>query len=175
MSTALPSLPQRVVILYARAARFIDALQPALALALRIYVARVFFLSGLTKLHDWNITLALFENEYHVPLLSPAVAATVGTCAEIGLPVLLVLGLGTRFAALALFVFNIVAATSYPDLSDAGLKDHVLWGALMLVILFYGPGRVSLDHGLARFVGPSGAAATARPRAAGPGTVQHVE
>jgi putative oxidoreductase len=104
----------------------------------------------LTKLHDWNITLALFENEYHVPLLPPAAAAFLGTAAELGLPLLLLAGLGTRLAALALFVFNAVAVISYPDLSDAGLKDHVLWGALMLVLAVYGPGKLSLDGWLAR-------------------------
>jgi putative oxidoreductase len=139
--------------LYGQAAALIDRLQSPFALALRIYVARVFFFSGLTKLHDWNITLALFQNEYHVPLLPPAVAAALGTCAELGLPVLLVTGLGTRFAAAALFVFNIVAAISYPDLSAAGLKDHVLWGALLLVLFFYGPGKFSVDHLLARRLG----------------------
>ena len=143
--TAL-SIPQRVVRTYGNAAAMVDRLQPLFALAMRIYVARVFFLSGLTKLHDWNITLALFRNEYHVPLLPPAVAALLGTSAELGLPVLLFTGVGTRFAAAALFVFNIVAATSYPDLSPAGLKDHVLWGFLLLVLFFYGPGKLSVDH-----------------------------
>src|SRR5262249_13276682 len=119
-------------------------------LAVRLYVARVFFLSGLTKLHDWSITVALFTNEYHVPVLMPEVAATLGTTAEIGLPVLLALGLGSRLAAAALFVFNIVAVVSYPDLSDAGLVDHMLWGALMLVTLFYGPGKISADYWMGR-------------------------
>lgn len=136
--------------LYGNAAQLIDRLQPLFALALRVYVARVFFLSGLTKLHDWNITLALFQNEYHVPVIPPAVAAVLGTSAELGLPILLFAGLGTRFAAMALFVFNIVAATSYPDLSAAGIKDHVLWGALLLVTFFYGPGKLSLDHWFGR-------------------------
>jgi putative oxidoreductase len=131
----------------------IDRLQPLFALAVRIYVARVFFFSGLTKLHDWNITLALFRNEYHVPLLPPAVAAVTGTCTELGLPLLLLTGFGTRFAAAALFVFNVIAATSYPDLSPAGLKDHVLWGALLLVLFFHGPGRLSVDHLLGRRLG----------------------
>ncbi len=84
-----------------------------------------------------------------MPVLSPYAAAVLGTAAELGLPVLLVLGLGTRAVALALFVFNIVAATSYPDLSDAGLKDHVLWGALLAVTFVYGPGRFALDAWLA--------------------------
>ena len=128
----------------------IDRLQPLFALVLRVYVARVFFLSGLTKLHDWNVTLALFQNEYHVPVIPPAVAAVLGTSAELGLPILLLFGFGTRFAAVALFVFNIVAATSYPDLSAAGIKDHVLWGALLLVTFFYGPGKLSLDHWFGR-------------------------
>jgi len=141
---------QRAVRANERVAGLIDRLQPLFALALRLYVARVFFVSGMIKLSNWKATLALFADEYHVPVLSPHVAAILGTAAEIGLPVLLVLGLGTRFTALALFVFNIVAATSYPDLSPAGLKDHILWGALMLVILVYGPGKLALDELLRR-------------------------
>jgi putative oxidoreductase len=146
MMSAESSLPQRAARLYGTLAHWIDRSQPVFALALRVYVARVFFLSGLTKLHDWNVTLALFRNEYHVPLLPPAVAAVLGTSAELGLPILLFTGFGTRFAAVALFAFNIVAAISYPDLSAAGLKDHVLWGALLLVLFFYGPGNLSVDR-----------------------------
>ena len=142
------SLPHRAVQAYAAIAGLIDRLQPLFALALRIYVGRVFFASGLIKLSGWSSTVALFANEYHVPVLPPYLAAVLGTAAEIGLPVLLVLGLGTRFTALAMFVFNIVAATSYPDLSPAGLKDHMLWGALLLVTFFYGPGKIAVDHWL---------------------------
>jgi putative oxidoreductase len=148
-----PSFVQRAVGLYAGAARLVDMLQPIFALALRLYVARVFFTSGMIKVSNWAGTLALFENEYHVPVLPPHVAAYLGTAAEVGLPVLLALGLGTRAAAIALFVFNIVAATSYPDLSPAGVKDHILWGALMLVILFYGPGKIALDEWIRRRYG----------------------
>jgi putative oxidoreductase len=132
--------------LYRNVVAWIDKLQSPFALIVRLYLAKVFFMSGLTKIQDWNITLSLFQNEYHVPLLPPAVAAALGTTAELSLPVFLVLGFGTRLAAVALFVFNIVAATSYPDLSDAGLKDHILWGALMLVLFVYGPGRLALDR-----------------------------
>jgi putative oxidoreductase len=148
MSPESPSLSPvaRAGRVYADTAHLIDKLQPLLALAIRLYVAKVFLMSGLTKIQNWDITLALFENEYHVPLLSPAVAALLGTVAELGLPILLILGLGTRFAALALFAFNIVAVISYPDLSDAGLKDHVLWGALLLVLFVYGPGRIAVDR-----------------------------
>jgi putative oxidoreductase len=153
MTPVAQSIARRAVHMYGKVAATIDRLQPLFALALRIYIARVFFLSGLTKLHDWNITLALFRNEYHVPFLSPAVAATLGTCAELSLPILLFAGFGTRFAAVALFAFNIVAAISYPNLSPAGLKDHILWGALLLVLFFYGPGKVSLDHLIGRWLG----------------------
>jgi putative oxidoreductase len=135
---------------YTAGAVLVDKIQPVFALAVRLYVARVFFLSGLTKLHDWNITVALFTNEYHVPFLMPELAATLGTAAEMGLPVLLAIGLGSRLAAIALFVFNIIAVVSYPDLSDAGLVDHMMWGALMLVTLFYGPGKISVDYWMGR-------------------------
>ena len=148
--TTATTLLSRAGRLYVRAEGSIDKLQSLAALAIRLYLARVFIGSGLTKLNDWNITLALFENEYHVPLLSPAAAALLGTAAELGLPALLVAGFGTRLAALALFAFNFVAAISYPDLSDAGLKDHILWGALMLVVAVYGPGKISIDGWLAR-------------------------
>ena len=117
---------------------------------LRLYVARVFFDFGPDQARQLGGTLGLFQNEYHVPVLPPHVAAVLGTTAEIGLPVFLALGLGTRAAALALFVFNIVAATSYPDLSPAGLKDHILWGTMLLVTLFYGPGKIAVDEWLRR-------------------------
>ena len=152
MSSAHASAPRPGVL--AATVRFIDGFQSLFALAIRLYVARVFLLSGLTKIQDWNITVALFENEYQVPLLSPAVAAAIGTAAELALPALLIVGLGTRFAALGLFAFNIVAVVSYPDLSDAGLKDHILWGALLLVAFFHGPGKWSLDRLFQRRLSP---------------------
>ena len=153
MNAVATPLPRRFANLNAGFGELIDRLQPIFALAIRLYVARVFLASGLIKIMGWNSTLALFANEFHVPLLPPTVAAYLGTAAELGLPVLLALGLGTRFAAVALFAFNIVAVISYPDLSDAGLKDHMLWGALILVTFFYGPGRISLDALLQRRAG----------------------
>jgi putative oxidoreductase len=145
MQTAVLA-PRATFRIHAGLARLADKLQPLFALAVRLYVARVFFASGLVKLQNWNSTLGLFDNEFHVPLLPPQAAALLGTGAEILLPVLLALGIGTRFSAIALFVFNIVAVISYPDLSDAGLKDHMLWGALLLVTLVYGPGKLALDR-----------------------------
>jgi putative oxidoreductase len=106
-------------------------------------------LSGWLKLSRWDSTIALFENEYQVPVLSPHAAALMGTAGELGFSTLLIAGLGGRAAAIGLFFVNAVAAISYPDLSPAGLKDHILWGALLLVVAIYGPGRISAD----RFIG----------------------
>src|SRR6516162_8691549 len=150
MNAVATPLPRRFAHLNTGFGELVDRLQPIFALAVRLHVARVFFASGLIKIMSWNSTLALFANEFHVPLLPPTMAAYLGTAAELGLPVLLALGLGTRFAALALFVFNIVAVISYPDLSDARLKDHMLWGALMLVTFFCGAGKISLVYLLQR-------------------------
>ena len=127
-------------------ARAMDWLSPGFLLALRFYVAMVFFKSGLTKLMDFSTTIALFENEYKVPVVSPVLAAYSGTAAEIILPAFFLLGLLSRPTALAFFVFNYVACVSYPDISEAGIKDHMLWGTMMLVVLFFGPGRFAADH-----------------------------
>jgi putative oxidoreductase len=148
LTVTTPAPKWRIARLYEGFAQLLQALQPLFALAARLYVAKVFFTSGLLKFQRWDSTLALFENEYHVPLLSPQFAAILGTAAELTLPVLLAFGIGTRAAALALFAVNIVAVISYPDLSDAGFKDHVLWGVLLLVVAVYGPGRLAADRGL---------------------------
>jgi putative oxidoreductase len=128
----------------------LDFLNPAFDLALRFYVAWVFFASGLNKIQNWDSTLALFEYEYHVPLLPPISAAYMGTFTELFFPVLLVFGLGARLSAFVLFVFNIIAVMSYPDLGEVGTRDHMHWGMLIAVILFHGPGRISLDRWLQR-------------------------
>lgn len=133
-------------------------LTPVFDLAIRLYVASVFFRSGWLKLSDWESTLVLFENEYQVPLLSPNLAAILGTGGELALPVLLALGLAGRFGAAGLFVVNLVAVLSYPDLSDLGRADHLLWGVLLLVALLHGPGRISLDFWLMRGLGSGRAA-----------------
>jgi putative oxidoreductase len=124
----------------------IESLQPLAQLAARLYVAKVFFWSGLTKLRDWEITVALFTDEYRVPLLSPEVAALLGTFSELVLPVLLVLGLAGRFAALGLFVVNAVAVISLQEIAEPALMQHVFWGSLLIGLVLWGPGRWSLDH-----------------------------
>ena len=144
------SASQRLHHLWDKFAAVLSPLTPLVDLGVRLWVANVFFTSGMTKILSWSSTLALFENDYTVPLLPPEIAAYVGTATELTLPVFLVLGLGTRVAAIALFIFNIVAATSYPDLSPIGLKDHQVWGLLMLVTIVHGPGKLSLDCGIQR-------------------------
>jgi putative oxidoreductase len=121
-------------------------LAPVVDLAVRLVVGAAFFQSGLTKIQSWDTTLALFENEYSVPVLPPEIAAYAGTFTEVFFPVLLVLGLGGRFAAGVLFVFNIIAVISYPDLSEVGIMQHQYWGLLLLVTLLHGPGKLSVDH-----------------------------
>jgi len=149
--------------LVSKVVRGIDFLSPLFDLAIRLYVAKVFFMSGLTKIMSWSSTLSLFENEYTVPLLPPELAAYLGTAAELVLPPLLVLGVGGRAVALAAFVFNLIAATSYPDISEAGIKDHVLWGALLAVTFFHGPGKLSLDYVIARRFGRAHGRGIGRP------------
>jgi putative oxidoreductase len=133
---------------------FESALAPLLDLGIRLFVAWVFFTSGLTKIASWDSTLALFENEYSVPLLPPHAAAYAGAFTELFFPVLMVLGLAGRFAAGVLFVFNVIAVISYPDLGEVGRMSHEYWGLLLLVTLLHGPGKVSIDHFVrARFLG----------------------
>ena len=128
--------------------RLLDAAQPLGALLARLYIAQVFFLSGLTKIRDWDTTLLLFTEEYHVPLLPPAMAAVMGTAGELVLPVLLVLGLAGRFSALGLSVVNVVAVLSLSEIAPAAFQQHLTWGALLAALALFGPGRWSLDHWL---------------------------
>lgn len=141
------------IVLARRAIALLEQLQPLAQLAARLFVAQAFFLSGLTKLRDWEITVALFTDEYHVPLLSPEVAAVMGTGGELVLPVLLALGLAGRFAAAGLSVVNVVAVLSLAEVAPAGLLQHQWWGSLLLALLLWGPGRWSVDAWLSRRLG----------------------
>jgi len=131
---------------YGAVARGLTFLSPLADLAVRLWVANVFWKSGLTKIQSMDSTVMLFTYEYQVPVLSPTVAAYLGTFTELVFPVLLVLGLGGRFAAFALFVFNILAVISYPALEAAGIEQHQVWGLMLLVTLLHGPGKLSVDH-----------------------------
>ncbi len=132
--------------LYYRSSRLLLHAAPALDLGLRLFLANVFFKSGLTKIQTWDSTLYLFREEYKVPLLPPDFAAYLGTASELAFPVLLVLGLFGRFGALGLTILNAVAAYSYYDqLSEAGLNQHLYWGLLLGVLLLHGMGKWSAD------------------------------
>jgi putative oxidoreductase len=147
-----PGLVNRVLGLFSAMNTALDALQPLAALLARIYVANVFFKSGLTKLRDWDITLALFQDEYKVPLLPPEVAAVLGTGGELVLPVLLLLGLGGRIGALGLSVINVVAVLSLSEIAPAALQQHLTWGVLLAALAVFGSGRWCVDAWLIRLL-----------------------
>lgn len=139
--------PKRVL------AQTLDALQPAFALASRVYVSWVFLKSGWLKLEDWDSTLALFEHEYRVPLLTPTLAAIAGTAGELLFPILLIVGLFGRFSALGLQAVNVLAVVSYSHVLfqegfEAAIGQHYMWGYMLAVLAIYGPGAWSLDRWL---------------------------
>ena len=131
--------------LYLLITNWVDKSQILMIIFFRLYIAKIFFLAGLTKIKSFDTTLMLFEYEYNVPLIPFNVAAYLSTFAEILFPILLVLGLAGRFSAGALFVLNIVAAISYPDISPGGVNDHYFWGTMLLVLVMFGPGKLSVD------------------------------
>ena len=120
---------------------------PVFDLAVRLWMASVFFKSGRTKIADWGATVALFEDEYQVPVLPAEAAAVLGTAFELSMPVLLVLGLSTRFAALPLIamalVIQFVLGAANPDYDNV---QHIYWLFLLGMIVIKGPGPLSLDH-----------------------------
>jgi putative oxidoreductase len=137
--------------------RLVDRLQPLLLLVVRLYVSSVFFRSGMIKLQDWSATLALFRDEYTVPVLPPELAAYVGTFGEITFPILITLGLAGRFGAAGLFAVNAMAVISYPQLfgfeCPAAINSHYYWGSLILALIVFGPGSWSMDAFLLRRLG----------------------
>jgi putative oxidoreductase len=120
-----------------------------LGLGLRAFVGWQFFKSGLVKINDWQATLSLFQEEYMVPLIPNELAAYCGAAGELILPAFLVIGLFSRPAALGLFVVNLMAVISYPQLwsfeCPAGLNDHMYWGIILMVLTVNGVGKFSLD------------------------------
>jgi putative oxidoreductase len=114
-----------------------------LALPLRVGAATVFWNSAMTKFANWDTTIELFTDEYKVPLLPPEVAANMALAIELTTPVLLVLGLLTRVAALVLLGMTaVIEIFVYPQ----AWPTHIQWTAMLLVLLCRGAGWMSLDH-----------------------------
>ena len=149
--TPPPTAPSGAIAALRRLIAFFDSVPyDVLAVPLRLAVATVFWNSAMTKLADWNAALALFTDEYKVPVLPPDVAANIAVSIELSTPVLLVLGLFTRAAALVLlgmtaFIEIFVYPLAWPT--------HIQWAAMLLVLLCRGPGALSLDRFLWRRFG----------------------
>jgi putative oxidoreductase len=137
--------------------RFAPRIAPLAQLALRFALAIPFFRSGLTKwdgfghlsdsalyLFREEFRLHVFGSEVHYP--APVLMAHASGIAEILLPVLLVLGLGTRLAALGLLVMTAIIQITIPD---GWANFHLPWGAMALALLAFGAGPLSLDRALA--------------------------
>jgi putative oxidoreductase len=123
-----------------------------LALPLRFAVATVFWNSAMAKLANWDTTLALFSDEYQLPLMPPEIAAYMAVTIELTMPVFLALGLMTRFAAFVLLgMTTVIEIFVYPW----AWPTHIQWAAMLLVLLCRGAGALSLDHLLWRRLGPS--------------------
>ncbi len=122
----------------------------------RLSIGTVFLRSGLLKIDGWadGTTLALFREEYRLPLLSPEVAAWLATAAELSLPLLLFLGLLTRPAALLLLGMTLVIQTFvYPNAFDT----HGTWAVALLYLAKFGPGSIALDRLLRAWPAPAAA------------------
>jgi putative oxidoreductase len=129
-----------------------------LALPLRFAVATIFWNSAMTKLANWDTAVALFTDEYHVPVLPPELAAYLAVSIELTAPVLLVLGLLTRPAAVVLLgMTTVIEVFVYPQ----AWPTHLQWAAMLLVLLCRGPGAISLDAWLWRRFGRNGQRANA--------------
>ena len=124
-----------------------------LALPLRVGAAAVFWLSAQAHLANWDTTLEQFAEDYKVPLLPPDIAAYMAVSIEVTTPVLLVLGLLTRFAALVLLgMTTVIEVFVYPQ----AWPTHIQWVAMLLMLLCRGPGKLSLDHLIWRGLGGRG-------------------
>ena len=124
-----------------------------LQLMLRVAIAAVFWSSGLTKIASWDTTIALFRNEYMVPLLPPEVAAVMSATFELSCSALIVVGLATRLATLPLlgmtFVIEVFVYSEYWTM-------HLMWASVLLFLLTKGPGVFSLDHYTGRLLRAKG-------------------
>src|SRR6266702_2262345 len=119
----------------------------------RIGVGMVFFNAGLLKYNSFEFAVKLFEDEYKVPLLDPAVAARLAMFNELTFPVLLFLGLATRFATLPLLgMIAVIQTFVYPQ----AWGEHLLWASILVFLLTRGPGELSLDYLVERWVRKQG-------------------
>ncbi|EXF94677.1 DoxX family protein [Pseudomonas fluorescens HK44] len=134
------------------------------AFVARFSIAAVFWKSGQTKVEGLAIdlfdgtfqlgiprladsTIPLFQSEYHVPLLSPELAAHMAAFAEHFFPILILVGFATRFSALALLGMTLTIQTFvYPD----AYPTHGTWAAILLYLMARGPGALSIDHLIAK-------------------------
>ena len=141
---ALTSRLSPMLALVDRVVRLLDEVPyTLLALPLRVAVATVFWNSAMTKLANWDTAIELFTEEYKVPLLPPEIAANLALSIELTTPVLLVLGLLTRAAALVLLgMTTVIEIFVYPQ----AWPTHIQWAAMLLVLLCRGAGKLSLDH-----------------------------
>lgn len=132
-----------IVMLCRHAVHWLDGIPYSLlAIPLRLALANVFWSSAMVKLASWDTAVALFRDEYRLPLLPPELAAYMGVSVELSTPVLLVLGLLTRPAAAVLLgMTTIIEVLVYPQ----AWPTHIQWAAMLLVLLARGPGRFSLD------------------------------
>jgi putative oxidoreductase len=142
--SATPSPTAFVVSAFERAATVARRFPDSVLLAMgRVAIAGVFWNSAMSKLASWDSTLALFRDEYRVPVLPTELAAVMGTGAELIGAVLLFFGLGARFAALALLgVTAVIQIFVYPE----SWVHHLQWATILLLVLVKGAGRLSLDH-----------------------------
>lgn len=154
--TTLPAARHGHPGLLQRALQWLDAVPYALlALPLRLAVATVFWNSAMTKLANWDTALALFSDEYKLPLLPPDLAAHLAVSVELSTPVLLVLGLFTRPAALVLLgMTTVIEVFVYPQ----AWPTHIQWAAMLLLLLCRGAGTWSVDHWLRQRFLPRSAA-----------------
>ncbi|MFZ4763294.1 MAG: DoxX family protein [Alphaproteobacteria bacterium] len=118
----------------------LDKLSFLPVLGMRLWIADVFWKSGTSKLSDWEGTIALFTDEYKVPLLPPDIAAYLGTATELTAPVLLVLGLGARLGAASLLFMTATIEFTYMH-----FDVHIVWALMLSLILLQGAGKASLD------------------------------
>jgi len=125
---------------------------PLLTLSFRLYVAQIFFKSGWLRLQsalngDWDTQIFLFDMEHPVPGLSAEWAAIVTTTGELLFPVLVGLGLFARFGAAGIFTMALIIQLTYMQSAE-----HILWMALMAAVFINGPGRISIDHYLLKWI-----------------------